>query len=74
MIKITNTSESYQLLLFLTLVSFINQSNSKTIVDLTKHFVILTKFKGIMELENIKDEENKFLSLSIALKCAGIYY
>jgi len=40
--------------------------------DLTKHFVILTKFKGIADHPNPNEEENKFLSMSIALKCADV--
>ena len=40
--------------------------------DLTKHFVILTKFKGIADHPNPNEEENRFLSMSIALKCADV--
>jgi len=36
-----------------------------------KHFVILTKFKGIADQPNFEEEDNRFLAMSIALKCAG---
>jgi len=42
--------------------------------DLQKHFIIMNKFKSILALGEVdfKDETNRLLSLSTALKCAGI--
>jgi len=40
--------------------------------DLTKHFIILSKFKNISDSLKMTEESDRFLSLSIALKCADV--
>jgi len=40
--------------------------------DLTKHFIILSKFKNIADSLQMTEENDRFLSLSIALKCADV--
>lgn len=42
--------------------------------DQLKHFIIMTKFKSVIanDAASMNDESNRWLSLSIALKCAGI--
>lgn len=41
--------------------------------DLSKHVTIVNKFKNMSEPLQLTEESDRFLSLSIALKCAGIF-
>jgi len=45
-------------------------------LDLQKHFVIMNKFKNLLALGefDMKDESNRHLALSAALKCAGEFH
>jgi len=40
--------------------------------DLSKHFMILNKFKAMQEPLQFTEENDRFMSLSIALKCADV--
>ena len=45
-----------------------------SLLDLTKHFIILSKFKNTTEIINLAEESDRALTLSVALKAAGMVH